>query len=86
MRKAFVAVLLLALGATTASAAAEGVATSDPGVVRALRGGSSAGGSELGTAGRGSLSATADTVWIGHGNAGPGHLEAWDASAARATP
>jgi len=72
MRKAFVAVLLLALGATTASAAVEGAASSDPGIVRASRGGSSAGGSSFGTAGRGDLSATADTVWIGHSAAGAG--------------
>ncbi len=68
MRKAFVAVLLLALGATTASAG-DDIEQSVPGTVRAVPGGASAGKSSFGTAGRGVISAAADTVWIGHNSA-----------------
>ncbi len=71
MRKAFIAVLLLAIGATTASAAVEST-SSDPEIVRALRGGSSAGGSAFGTANSNCVAASCDTVWVGHSNAGPG--------------
>src|SRR5262245_36883329 len=72
MRKAFVAVLLLALGATGASAGVEGLATDDLGIVRSLRTGSSAGAGAFGTANSNCPAATCDTVWVGHSNSGAG--------------
>jgi hypothetical protein len=71
MRKAFVAVLLLALGATTASAT-DSPLQPDLGIVKAMRGGAAVGGGAFGTANSNCAAATCDTVWIGHSNAGPG--------------
>jgi hypothetical protein len=72
MRKAFVAVLLLALGATGASAGVEGLSTDDLSIVRSLRTGSSAGAGAFGTANSNCAAATCDTVWVGHSNTGAG--------------
>ena len=70
MRKAFVAVLLLALGASTASA---GEALSpEPSIVKALRSGPAISGGAFGTANSNCAAATCDTVWVGHSNAGAG--------------
>jgi hypothetical protein len=73
MRKAFVAVMLLALGATTASAGVEAPPTDDLGIVKAIRHGSTAGGARFGTAATMNPDpGGCDTVWVGHNNTGPG--------------
>jgi hypothetical protein len=69
MRKAFVAVLLLALGAGSASAAE---LADEPGIIKALHRGPASSGSAFGTANSNCAGATCDTVWVGHSNAGPG--------------
>lgn len=71
MRKASVAVLLLALGATAASAGVESGLEHEPGIVKAMRG-PSVGAGAFGTANSNCAAASCDTVWIGHSSAGPG--------------
>ena len=84
MRKAFIAVLLLAVGATGASAGVESPER-DLGIVKALRP-TSAGGSAFGTANSNCAGAACDTVWIGHSNAGPSRTGRSDDGPLRATP
>ena len=73
MRKAFVALFLLAVGAGFASAsyAQDNVSGLDFGAKRAIAGQSSA-SSVFGTANSNCAGVTCDTVWVGHSNSGPG--------------
>lgn len=74
MRKVFVALLLLGVGAgfvPMVHAATDGV-EADLGVVRAVVRAPGASGSVFGTANSNCPQATCDTVWVGHSNAGPG--------------
>ena len=74
MRKAFVALLLLAVsvGLAPAAHAQENVSGVEPGIVKALGSVNRAGTGSFGTANSNCVPATCDTVWIGHSNSGPG--------------
>jgi hypothetical protein len=73
MRKAFVALLLLAVsvGVAPAAFAQDNVAGSEPGIVKAISG-QKTGPGVFGTANSNCVAATCDTVWVGHGSSGPG--------------
>jgi hypothetical protein len=74
MRKAFVALFLLAVGAGFASAsyAQDNVPGVELGAKRAIAGQSRTASSVFGTANSNCVAVTCDTVWVGHSNSGPG--------------
>jgi len=74
MRKAFVALFLLAAGTGFASAsyAQDNVAGVEPSIKRALVGKSGPASSVFGTANSNCIAVTCDTVWVGHSSGGPG--------------
>ena len=74
MRKAFVALLLLAVSVGLAPAvhAQENVSGLEPGIVRAISGHSKTGAGVFGTANSNCAGVTCDTVWVGHSSSGPG--------------
>ncbi|MEP7027898.1 MAG: hypothetical protein ABI960_04815, partial [Candidatus Eisenbacteria bacterium] len=78
MRKAFVALLLLAVsvGVAPAAYAQENVSGVEPGIVKAMSGQSKANSGVFGTSGsvRPGI-AVSDTVWVGHSNTGSGGNE-----------
>ena len=74
MRKAFVALFLLAVGAGFASAsyAQDNVSGVDFAAKRAIAGQGSTASSVFGTANSNCVGVSCDTVWVGHSNSGPG--------------
>jgi len=74
MRKAFVALLLLAVsvGLAPAAHAQENVSGVESGIVKAMGSANHAGSGVFGTANSNCVPATCDTVWVGHSSSGPG--------------
>ena len=74
MRKAFVALFLLAAGAGFASAsyAQDNVSGVDFSVKRVTAGQGTSASSVFGTANSNCVAVACDTVWVGHSNSGPG--------------